>query len=39
MGKALVGKLVDLATYGSLMINLNFVGLPGDELKSTLSLV
>ncbi|XP_057374347.1 exportin-6-like [Daphnia carinata] len=39
MGKALVGKLVDLASYGSLTINLNFVGLPGDELKSTLSLV
>ncbi|XP_046438149.1 exportin-6-like [Daphnia pulex] len=39
VGKSLVQKLVDLASYGSVVSNLNFVGIPADELKSTLSLV
>ncbi len=39
VGKSLVQKLVDLASYGSVVSNLNFIGIPADELKSTLSLV
>lgn len=39
VGKSLVQKLVDLASYGPVVVNFNFVDIPADELKSTLSLV
>ena len=39
IGKSLVEKLVSLASCGSVVTTITFVGISADELKSTLSLV